>query len=144
MRIPNQCAESNRPIQKIKSNISCNINCCQKCIIFRLFLGDTDCVSKIILSCTWRPFSSSAIEGARGAAPGSSAPAAAWPWSPPQDGSSSATSRRDELEDPEDAAKKQSVIDLEELYVWLQQFEDPSLGEAATSPAGGRHSPLFP
>lgn len=31
-----------------------------------------------------------------------------------------------------DVARQQSLIDLEELYVWLQQFEDPSIG-------GGKH-----
>lgn len=34
-----------------------------------------------------------------------------------------------EMEDDEEAAKKQSVVDLEELYVWLQQFEDPTIGK---------------
>ncbi|XP_069689730.1 disco-interacting protein 2 isoform X14 [Periplaneta americana] len=33
------------------------------------------------------------------------------------------------MEDDEEAAKKQSVVDLEELYVWLQQFEDPTIGD---------------
>jgi len=33
------------------------------------------------------------------------------------------------MEDDEEAAKKQSVVDLEELYVWLQQFEDPTIGK---------------
>jgi hypothetical protein len=32
----------------------------------------------------------------------------------------------------EEAAKKQSVVDLEELYVWLQQFEDPTIGKVMT------------
>jgi hypothetical protein len=36
------------------------------------------------------------------------------------------------MEDDEEAAKKQSVVDLEELYVWLQQFEDPTIGKAMT------------
>lgn len=27
------------------------------------------------------------------------------------------------------AARQQSLIDLEELYVWLQQFEDPNIGK---------------
>lgn len=34
-----------------------------------------------------------------------------------------------DMEDDEEAAKKQSVVDLEELYVWLQQFEDPTIGK---------------
>ncbi|XP_067013796.1 disco-interacting protein 2 isoform X1 [Anabrus simplex] len=33
------------------------------------------------------------------------------------------------MEDDEEAARKQSVVDLEELYVWLQQFEDPTIGD---------------
>jgi hypothetical protein len=33
------------------------------------------------------------------------------------------------MEDNEEAAKKQSVVDLEELYVWLQQLEDPTIGK---------------
>ncbi|XP_063240396.1 disco-interacting protein 2 isoform X5 [Bacillus rossius redtenbacheri] len=33
------------------------------------------------------------------------------------------------MEDDDEAAKKQSVVDLEELYVWLQQFEDPTIGD---------------
>jgi hypothetical protein len=36
------------------------------------------------------------------------------------------------MEDDEEAAKKQSVVDLEELYVWLQQFEDPTIGKVMT------------
>ncbi|KAJ4432184.1 hypothetical protein ANN_20800 [Periplaneta americana] len=34
------------------------------------------------------------------------------------------------MEDDEEAAKKQSVVDLEELYVWLQQFEDPTIDDS--------------
>lgn len=37
------------------------------------------------------------------------------------------------MEDDEEAAKKQSVVDLEELYVWLQQFEDPTIGKVMLS-----------
>ena len=28
----------------------------------------------------------------------------------------------------ENDARQQSLIDLENLYVWLQQFEDPTIG----------------
>ncbi|KAK6629435.1 hypothetical protein RUM43_003252 [Polyplax serrata] len=38
-----------------------------------------------------------------------------------------------------DMARQQSLIDLEELYVWLQQFEDPSIGVVEELALGTGH-----
>lgn len=33
------------------------------------------------------------------------------------------------MDEDEEAARQQSLVDLEQLYEWLQQFEDPTIGE---------------
>lgn len=33
------------------------------------------------------------------------------------------------MDEEEEAARQQSLVDLEQLYEWLQQFEDPTIGE---------------
>jgi hypothetical protein len=42
--------------------------------------------------------------------------------------------------DNEEAARKQSVVDLEELYVWLQQLEDPTIGKKILGECWTRNS----
>lgn len=34
------------------------------------------------------------------------------------------------MDEDEEAARQQSLVDLEQLYEWLQQFEDPTIGES--------------
>lgn len=36
------------------------------------------------------------------------------------------------MDEDEEAARQQSLVDLEQLYEWLQQFEDPTIGEYQT------------
>lgn len=35
------------------------------------------------------------------------------------------------MDEDDEAARQQSLVDLEQLYEWLQQFEDPTIGKSS-------------